>query len=99
VPGKRLDYAARARRDLETIEAYHLEVGGETLADRIIDAVLSQAEKIAALGLIFRSGMRHGTRECVMTRYPYTLVYRIGPRRVEIIRIIHQRSEYFQRRR
>ncbi|MFA6313618.1 MAG: type II toxin-antitoxin system RelE/ParE family toxin [Sterolibacterium sp.] len=99
MPGKRLDYAARARRDLEGIEAYHLDLGGETLADRIIDAVLSQAEKIATLGLIFRPGIRHGTRECVMTRYPYTLVYRIGQRRVEIIRIIHQRSEYFQRRR
>lgn len=99
MPGKRLDYAARARRDLESIEAYHLEVGGEKLAERIIDAVLSQAEKIAALGLIFRPGIRHGTRECVMTHYPYTLVYRIGLRRVEIVRIIHQRSEYFQRKR
>lgn len=97
MPGKRLDYAARARRDLEAIEAYHLEVGGESLADRIIDAVLSQAEKIAELGLVFRPGIRHGTRECVMTHYPYILVYRTGPRRVEIIRIIHQRSEYFQR--
>ena len=99
MPRKRLDYAARARRDLEAIETYHLEVGGETLADRIIDAILSQAEKIAALGLIFRPGIRHGTRECVMTRYPYTLVYRIGQRQVEIVRVIHQRSEYFQRRR
>ena len=39
--------------------------------------------------------IRQGTRECVMTRYPYTLVYRIGPRRVEIA--VHQRAEYFQR--
>ena len=46
---------------------------------------------------MFRAGIRHGTRECVMTRYPYTLVYRIGPRHVEIARIIHQRAEYFQR--
>ena len=99
MPGKRLDYSARARRDLEAIEAYHLEVGGEMLAERIVDAVLSQAEKIAALGLIFRPGIRQGTRECVMTRYPYTLAYRIGSRRIEIVRVIHQRSEYFQRRR
>jgi len=97
VPGKRLEYAVRARRDLEAIEKYHLEVAGDVIADRIIDAILSQAEKIAALGLTFRSGIRQGTRECVMTHYPYTLVYRIGPRRVEVARIIHQRAEYFQR--
>jgi plasmid stabilization system protein ParE len=95
VPGKRLDYADRARRDLEAIEKHHLEVAGDVIADRIIDAIQSQAEKIAALGLMFRPGIRRGTRECVMTRYPYTLVYRIGPRRVEIA--VHQRAEYFQR--
>ena len=90
--GKRLEYAVRSRRDLEAIEKYHLEVAGDVVA-----AILSQAEKIAALGLMFRPGIRHGTRECVMTRYPYTLVYRIGSRRVEIARVIHQRAEYFQR--
>lgn len=97
VPGKRLEYAVRFRGDPEAIEKYYLEVAGEAVADRVVDAILSQAEKIAALGLMFRPGIRHGTRECVMTRYPYTLVYRIGPRRVEIARIIHQRAEYFQR--
>ena len=94
---KRLEYAVRARRDLEAIEKYHLEVAGDVVADRVIDAILSQAERIAALGLVFRPGIRHGTRECVMARYPYTLVYRIGPRRVDVVRIIHQRAEYFQR--
>jgi len=96
VAGKRLEYAVRARRDLEAIEKYHLEIAGDVVADRVIDAIPSQAERIAALGLVFRPGIRHGTRECVMTRYPYTVVYRIGPRRVDIIRIIHQRAEYFQ---
>ena len=97
--GKRLEYAVRARRDLEAIEKYHLEFAGDLVADRIVDAILSQAEKIAALGLAFRPGIRQGTRECVMTRYPYTRVYRIGPRRVEILPIIHQPPQYIQRRR
>ena len=97
MPGKRLEYAVRARRDLEAIERYHLEVAGDVVADRVLEAILSQAEKIAALGLQFRPGVRKGTRECVMTRFPYTLVYRIGPHRVGIARIIHQRAEYFQR--
>jgi len=79
VPGKRLEYAVRVRRDLEAMEKYHLEAAGDVVADRVIDAILSQAEKVAALGLMFRPGIRQGTRECVMTRYPYTLVYRIGP--------------------
>src|SRR3972149_5431143 len=66
-------------RDREAMEKYHREAAGDVVADRVIDAILSQAEKVAALGLMFRPGIRQGTRECVMTRYPYTLVYRIGP--------------------
>lgn len=94
---KRLDYAARARRDIEGIEAYYLEEAGEAVADRAVDAILTQAEKIAALDLKFRPGIRAGTRECVMTRFPYTLVYLSRVREVKIVRVLHQRSEYFNR--
>ncbi|MDP1610354.1 MAG: type II toxin-antitoxin system RelE/ParE family toxin [Sulfuritalea sp.] len=94
---KRLDYAARARRDIESIEAYYLEEASEAVADRAVDAILTQAEKIAALDLKFRPGIRPGTRECVMTRFPYTLVYVSKARDVKIVRVLHQRSEYFNR--
>jgi plasmid stabilization system protein ParE len=97
VTKKRLDYAARACRDIEAIEAYYLEEAGETIADRAVDAILTQAEKIAALDLKFRPGIRAGTRECVMTRFPYTLVYLSRAREVKIVRVLHQRSEYFNR--
>ena len=52
MPGKRLEYSVRARRDLEALERYHLETAGALVADRIVDAILSQAAKIAALGLV-----------------------------------------------
>ena len=97
VTKKRLDYAARARRDIEAIEAYYLEEASEAVADRAVDAILTQAEKIAALDLKFRPGIRAGTRECVMTRFPYTLVYLSRAREVKIVRVLHQRSEYFNR--
>lgn len=97
MPRKRLDYAARARRDIEAIEAYYLEQASEAVAARVVDAILSQAEKIAALDLAFRPGIREGTRECVMTRYPYTLVYVTKASEVRISRVLHQRTEYFNR--
>jgi plasmid stabilization system protein ParE len=67
------------------------------VADRAVDAILKQAEKIASLDLKFRLGIRAGTRECVMTRFPYTLVYLSTTREVKIVRVLHQRSEYFNR--
>ena len=95
MPKKRLEYAARARRDIEAIETWYFETAGESVANRAVDAILGQAEKIAALGLVFRSGIRMGTRECVMQRFPYTLVYVVKGGVVKIVRVLHQRSEYF----
>jgi plasmid stabilization system protein ParE len=97
VAKKRLEFAARARRDIEAIETWYLETAGETVADRAVDAILDQTEKIAALGLMFRPGIREGTRECVMRRFPYTLVYTVRGDVVRIVRVLHQRSEYFNR--
>ena len=98
MPKKRLEYAAKARRDIEAIEAWYLGEAGEAVAARAVDTILNQAEKIASLDLKFRPGIRAGTRECVMTRFPYTLVYLSRMREVTIVRVLHQRSEYFNRR-
>jgi plasmid stabilization system protein ParE len=97
VPKKRLEFTARARRDIEAIETWYLETAGEAVADRAVDAILAQAEKIAALGLMFRPGIREGTRECVMRRFPYTLVYAARGGVVRVVRVLHQRAEYFNR--
>jgi plasmid stabilization system protein ParE len=66
VAKKRLELAARALRDIEAIEAFHLEVAGENVANRIVDAILTEAEKVTA-------------------------------RAIKIARVLHQRSEYFNR--
>ena len=49
MPGKRLEYAVRARRDLEAIEKYHLEVAGDVVADRIIAEADDPATALEAL--------------------------------------------------
>jgi plasmid stabilization system protein ParE len=95
VPKKRLEFALRARRDIEAIETWYLETAGEKTANHAVDAILDQAEKIAMLGLIFRPGIHMGTRECVMQRFPYTLVYTASGGAIKIVRVLHQRSAYF----
>jgi plasmid stabilization system protein ParE len=98
VPRKRLEFSLRALRDIERIEDYYAEIAGEAVAEKATAAILAQSRKIAALGLLFRPGIRSGTRECVMTRFPYTIVYRSTSQVISVIRVLHQRAEYFNRR-
>lgn len=98
VQKKQLEFAVRARRDIEAIEAYYLEHAGEAVANRAVDAILNEAKKLVSLGLHFRPGILRGTRESVMRDFPYILVYLIAGNAVKIIRVLHQRSHYFNRR-
>lgn len=91
---RKLAWSKRADADLAGIDAYYLEHAGERIAEEAVDAVYWQARLIAETGLIYRAGKRN-TRECVMKKWPYTIVYRIEPRAVTVVRVLHQRRAYF----
>ncbi|MBL8489261.1 MAG: type II toxin-antitoxin system RelE/ParE family toxin [Rhodocyclaceae bacterium] len=94
---RRLEFTRRALRDIEAIESYYIEEAGPEVADDAVDAILAQDGKLTAPIVEYRPGIRKGTREYVMTRFPYTLVYLSDAKTVTILRVIHQRSKFFNR--
>lgn len=40
---------------------------------------------------------KYGTRECILRRFPYTIVYRASGDMIRIVRVLHQAREYFNR--
>ncbi|MDP1605604.1 MAG: type II toxin-antitoxin system RelE/ParE family toxin [Rhodocyclaceae bacterium] len=91
-----LDWSKRARADLDRIYDYYLEAAPYDIAEQSIATIVAEARRIARLNLVFRPG-RHGTREAILSRFPFTIVYRIEPRKIRIVRVLHQAREYFNR--
>ncbi|WP_037405097.1 type II toxin-antitoxin system RelE/ParE family toxin [Shinella sp. DD12] len=56
-----------------------------------LDEIERQSDMLAVYPEIGRVGRRHGTRELVVNRTSFILVYRLRPRlkRVEILRLLH----------
>lgn len=56
-----------------------------------LDEIERQSDMLAVYPEIGRVGRRRGTRELVVSRTPFILVYRLRPRlkRVEILRLLH----------
>lgn len=93
---KPLDWSKRALADLDRIYDYYLEAAPFDIAEQAVLTIIEQAGRIARQGLVYRPGP-HGTREAVVSRFPFTIIYRIEPRRVKVVRVLHQAREYFNR--
>jgi addiction module RelE/StbE family toxin len=90
---KRLEWSPRAGRDLLAIEAFYAEYC-QTTADQVIAEIRRHAIQLEAFPRIGRRGQVAGTRELVILKYPFLLVYRIVGRRVRIGRVLHQHQKY-----
>ncbi len=93
VPARPVELSPRAERQLAQIEAYYLENAGASIADEAVATILEAATRLGGLPVIYRAASRAGLREYVLSHFPYILLYRVQPRKIQIAAIIHQRQE------
>jgi plasmid stabilization system protein ParE len=91
----RLEWSTPAADALEAAQDYYHglnPVAARLMARRIVDA----AKRLREQPQIGRSGLREGTREWVVSRTPYVLVYRLTPQAVEILHVWHTAQDWMQ---
>jgi toxin ParE1/3/4 len=91
---RRLSLSPRAIRDIVAIEAHYAQFGLVT-ADRVVATIKAAVDAVLLTPLIGSEGIRLGTRHKVIGRYPYTIVYRVKGNGIQVVRVLHQRREYF----
>lgn len=77
-----------AQDDLRAAYAYYAE-RDPAAPDRVIGVILHAANGLAQFPLLGRAGAVPGTRERIVSRYPYRIVYHIVNETIEVLRIIH----------
>ncbi len=93
--GKRLKWSKRSLHDRDHIARYYNEEASLLVAREADAAILRAARQICKIPESFRAGVRSGTREYVMRRFPYTLIFRAVDDMVTIVRVMHQAAKYF----
>jgi toxin ParE1/3/4 len=78
---------------LLAIEAFYAEYS-QTTADRVMAEIRRHARQLETFPLTGWRGQVPGTRELVISTYPFLLVYRIVGQRVRIGRVLHQHQKY-----
>ncbi len=82
-----------AQEDLRAIYAYYADRNPAS-ADRVVGTILKAANGLAQFPLMGRQGVVPDTRERIVTRYPYRIVYHVVDDAVEVLRIIHTARQW-----
>ncbi len=92
---RQLEWSARSRVELEDIAEFYAKEASPFVGEAAYLAIEAAAEYLLRNPLHYREGCRAGTREYVMRRFPYTIVYRVTATKVLIVRVMHQAAKYF----
>ena len=90
-----LEWSGPAQRDRRKIVEFYATEASVFIADEAFLAIQAAGEKAAKSPLLYREGKRPGTREYVMRRFPYIVVFKVEPDRVYVLRVLHQALRYF----
>ncbi len=82
-----------AEDDLAGIYDYY-SVRDYEHAERVIRAIIRACDGLADFPLLGKKGKVEGSRERLMTRYPYRLVYRIDGETIFVSRIVHTHQQW-----
>jgi toxin ParE1/3/4 len=91
----RVKWLRQALRNLDD-EAGYIEQDSLRSAAAFVDHLLNSAEMLAEQPHMGRPGRVPGTRELVVTRFPYILPYRVHEQSVEILRVFHTSRKWPQ---
>lgn len=94
---KPLEWAARARADFKREADYYADAVSPHVSDEVAAAILAAADRIKKSPGGYRIGIKPATRECVLRDFPLTVIYRVGSRKITILRVMHQSRKYFNR--
>jgi plasmid stabilization system protein ParE len=83
----------KAQSDLDAIHEYCASIAGDSAADTIILRVLEVFEQLGTFSGMGRPSQTPGVRELVFPRLPFVAPYRVNKHQVQILRVLHQRTE------
>ena len=84
----RLEWSKESGSDLRQIHA-SIAQDNKLAAARVIRAIREAVQALVGKPLMGRIGGVAGTRELVLSRYPYLVVYRVKKDTIKVLAVIH----------
>jgi plasmid stabilization system protein ParE len=83
----------KAQSDLDSIHEHYQGAIGTQDATAVISSILEALQQLERFPGCGRPSVVPDVRELVLTRYPFVAPYRVVQGQLQILRILHQRTE------
>lgn len=86
--GYNVEYTKNAQDDVIEIEKYISQDNADA-AKRVLKHIRNYIENLKSLPSIGKYGKAVNTREIILNKYPYKIIYRVKGGIIQVIRILH----------
>lgn len=90
---KLLEWSIRSLSNVASIEE-HIEADNPTAARKVLGEIRKTAHNLTEFPMMGHTGQRVGTRELVLAKYPFTIIYQLTARKVFILAVAHQSKKH-----
>ncbi|MBY0576906.1 MAG: type II toxin-antitoxin system RelE/ParE family toxin [Gallionellaceae bacterium] len=90
---RQLDYSRAAGDDLELIKRY-IEADNPKAAVHVLEYITAAADGLLDFPMTGKPWRRAGSRKLVLTKYPYSIIYRVEPSKVVVLTVAHQSRKH-----
>lgn len=90
---KQLEWSRRSAQDLLDIENY-IARDNQIAADAVVAHIKQRALLLESDPSLGKRRLTSSHRELVLTRFPFTIVYRLIGNSVLVSRVLHQRQQF-----
>ena len=92
-PRKRLEWSFKAARDVLQIEAW-IALDNAIAALEVVEHIIGKAELLRRNPSLGRRTGAGGSRKLALTRYPYSIYYRVTRGAIRVVRVLHQARRF-----
>lgn len=83
----------KASSDLDSIHEYYQSRLGPAAADAVLAQIIEALEKLETFTGLGRPSQTPDVRELILSKFPFIAPYRLAYGEVQVLRILHQRTE------
>lgn len=88
-----LEWSIRSSENVADIRDY-IAYDNPQAALNVLAEIRRVANSLCSFPMLGHVGRRAGTREMVITRFPYLIVYRLSLKHVRILAVVHQSRKH-----